>query len=214
MAALYREMDFELDPLFETIISDLTTQDYSVVDHFIDPKTVSLLRNSLLAHFEEDRFKKAAIGSKTNEVIAATIRGDYILWIDEKVQTQVETLFFKRLNDLVAYLNRTCFLGILQTEFHYALYPTGTGYKRHLDSFQNDNKRKLSIAFYLNSEDWSQTDGGALALYLEGDQSEEQTILVNPIAGRMVIFESQKIPHEVLIAHRDRLSITGWLKTS
>ncbi|MDA9252750.1 2OG-Fe(II) oxygenase [Flavobacteriaceae bacterium] len=214
MAALYREMDFELDPLFETIISDLTTQDYSVVDHFIDPKTVSLLRNSLLAHFEEDRFKKAAIGSKTNEVIAAAIRGDYILWIDEKVQTQVETLFFKRLNDLVAYLNRTCFLGILQTEFHYALYPTGTGYKRHLDSFQNDNKRKLSIAFYLNSEDWSQTDGGALALYLEGDQSEEQTILVNPIAGRMVIFESQKIPHEVLIAHRDRLSITGWLKTS
>ncbi|MDC1448747.1 2OG-Fe(II) oxygenase [Flavobacteriaceae bacterium] len=214
MAALYREMDFELDPLFETIISDLTTQDYSVVDHFIDPKTLSLLRNSLLAHFEEDRFKKAAIGSKTNEVIAAAIRGDYILWIDEKVQTQVETLFFKRLNDLVAYLNRTCFLGILQTEFHYALYPTGTGYKRHLDSFQNDNKRKLSIAFYLNSEDWSQTDGGALALYLEGDQSEEQTILVNPIAGRMVIFESQKIPHEVLIAHRDRLSITGWLKTS
>lgn len=214
MAALYREMDFELDPLFETIISDLMTQDYSVVDHFIDPKTVSLLRNSLLAHFEEDRFKKAAIGSKTNEVIAAAIRGDYILWIDEKVQTQVETLFFKRLNDLVAYLNRTCFLGILQTEFHYALYPTATGYKRHLDSFQNDNKRKLSIAFYLNSEDWSQTDGGALALYLEGDQSEEQTILVNPIAGRMVIFESQKIPHEVLIAHRDRLSITGWLKTS
>lgn len=214
MAALYREMDFELDPLFETIISDLTTQDYSVVDHFIDPKTVSLLRNSLLAHFEEDRFKKAAIGSKTNEVIAATIRGDYILWIDEKVQTQVETLFFKRLNDLVAYLNRTCFLGILQTEFHYALYPTGTGYKRHLDSFQNDNKRKLSIAFYLNSEDWSQTDGGALALYLEGDQSEEQTVLVPPIGGRMVIFESQKIPHEVLIAHRDRLSITGWLKTS
>ena len=214
MAALYREMDFELDPLFETIISDLMTQDYSVVDHFIDPKTVSLLRNSLLAHFEEDRFKKAAIGSKTNEVIAAAIRGDYILWIDEKVQTQVETLFFKRLNDLVAYFNRTCFLGILQTEFHYALYPTCTGYKRHLDSFQNDNKRKLSIAFYLNSEDWSQTDGGALALYLEGDQSEEQTILVNPIAGRMVIFESQKIPHEVLIAHRDRLSITGWLKTS
>jgi SM-20-related protein len=214
VAALYREMDFELDPLFETIISDLMTQDYSVVDHFIDPKTVSLLRNSLLAHFEEDRFKKAAIGSKTNEVIAAAIRGDYILWIDEKVQTQVETLFFKRLNDLVAYLNRTCFLGILQTEFHYALYPTGTGYKRHLDGFQNDNKRKLSIAFYLNSEDWSQTDGGALALYLEGDKSEEQTILVNPIAGRMVIFESQKIPHEVLIAHRDRLSITGWLKTS
>ncbi len=214
MAALYREMDFELDPLFETIISDLMTQDYSIVDHFIDPKTVALLRHSLLVHFEEDRFKKAAIGSKTNEVIATAIRGDYILWIDEKIQTQVETLFFKRLNDLVAYLNRTCFLGILQTEFHYALYPPGTGYKKHLDTFQNDHKRKLSIAFYLNPEDWAETDGGALALYLEGAQRVEKTVIVPPLAGRMVIFESQKIPHEVLKAHRDRLSITGWLKTS
>jgi SM-20-related protein len=213
VAELYREMDFELDPLFETIISDLMTQDYSIVDHFIDPKTVALLRDSLLVHFEEDRFKKAAIGSKTNEVIAAAIRGDYILWIDERIQTHVENLFFKRLNDLVAYLNRTCFLGILQTEFHYALYPPGTGYKRHLDSFQNDHKRKLSIAFYLNPEDWTETDGGALALYIKG-AGEEQTVLVPPVGGRMVIFESQKIPHEVLKANGDRLSITGWLKTS
>lgn len=82
MAAIFPPIDFEPNPEFESIISDLLVQDYSVVDHFFDEETVSLLRNSLRTHFEEDRFKKAAIGNRTNELIAVGIRGDYILWID------------------------------------------------------------------------------------------------------------------------------------
>lgn len=213
MAAIFPPIDFEPNPGFESIISDLLVQDYSVVDHFFDEETVSLLRNSLRTHFEEDRFKKAAIGNRTNELIAVGIRGDYILWIDEQLHNTATALFFSKINSLVAYLNRTCFLGLLEKEFHYALYPPGTGYKRHIDAFQNDDRRKLSIALYLNEEDWSNSDGGALALYVAGADGEK-TISVAPVAGRMVIFESQKIPHEVLVAHRDRLSITGWLKTS
>ncbi len=45
-------------------------------------------------------------------------------------------------------------MGILHKEFHYALYPEGTFYKRHLDTFQNDDRRKLSIVYYLNEENW------------------------------------------------------------
>jgi len=213
VAAIFPPIDFEPNPEFESIISDLLVQDYSVVDHFFDEETVSLLRNSLRTHFEENRFKKAAIGNRTNELIAVGIRGDYILWIDEQLHNTATALFFSKINSLVAYLNRTCFLGLLEKEFHYALYPPGTGYKRHIDAFQNDDRRKLSIALYLNEEDWSNADGGALALYVAGADGEK-TISVAPVAGRMVIFESQKIPHEVLVAHRDRLSITGWLKTS
>lgn len=213
MAAIFPPIDFEPNPLFESIISDLLVQDYSVVDHFFNEETVLLLRDSLLTHFEEDRFKKAAIGNKTNELVAVGIRGDYILWIDEHVQNTATAAFFSQINTLVTYLNRTCFMGLLHKEFHFALYPPGTGYKRHIDTFQNDDRRKLSIAFYLNEGDWSPTDGGALALYLP-EAEGEKTITIEPKAGRMVIFESQKIPHEVLVAHRDRLSITGWLKTS
>ncbi len=214
MSGIFPALDFEPNPLFESIISDLLAQDYSVVDHFFNEETVALLRGSLLNHFEEDRFKKAAIGNKTNELVAASIRGDYILWIDDQLQNPATQLFFKEINSLVSYLNRTCFMGLLHKEFHYALYPPGTGYKRHIDTFQNDDRRKLSIAFYLNDTDWSPEDGGALALYLSQKDGGETTVTISPMAGRMVIFESQKIPHEVLVAHRDRLSITGWLKTS
>jgi SM-20-related protein len=189
-------------------------KDYSVIDHFFDTQTVTLLRDSLLNHFEEDRFKKAGIGNKTNQLVAAGIRGDYILWIDERIQTQIELVFFRQIYQFIKYLNRTCFLGILHHEFHYALYPPGTGYKRHLDTFQNDDKRKLSIAFYLNESDWKASDGGALAMYINKKNGLEEVITILPEAGRMVIFESQKIPHEVLLAQRNRLSITGWLKTN
>ena len=214
MSEIYSQLDFEPNPLYESIIADLMLKDYSVIDHFFDTQTVTLLRDSLLNHFEEDRFKKAGIGNKTNQLVAAGIRGDYILWIDERIQTQIELVFFRQIYQFIKYLNRTCFLGILHHEFHYALYPPGTGYKRHLDTFQNDDKRKLSIAFYLNESDWKASDGGALAMYINKKNGLEEVITILPEAGRMVIFESQKIPHEVLLAQRNRLSITGWLKTN
>ena len=214
MSEIYSQLDFEPHPLYESIIADLMRKDYSVIDHFFDTQTVTLLRDSLLNYFEEDRFKKAGIGNKTNQLVAAGIRGDYILWIDERIQTQIELVFFRQIYQFIKYLNRTCFLGILHHEFHYALYPPGTGYKRHLDTFQNDDKRKLSIAFYLNESDWKASDGGALAMYINKKNGLEEVITILPEAGRMVIFESQKIPHEVLLAQRNRLSITGWLKTN
>ena len=150
MAAIFPSIDFEPNPLYESIISDLLAQDYSVLDDFFDPHTIGLPRNSLLLHFEEDRFKKAAIGNRTNELVAVGIRGDYILWIDEQLENPATQLFFKEIHQFVAYLNRSCFMGLRHMEFHYALYPPGTGYKRHIDAFQNDDRRKLYIAIYLN----------------------------------------------------------------
>ena len=97
----------------------------------------------------------------------------------------------------------------LRREFHYALYPIGTFYKRHLDTFQNDDSRKLSIVCYLNDEDWLPEYGGELVIYKEG----EEDINIYPLRGRMVVFESQVLEHEVKPVKQERLSITGWLKT-
>jgi len=143
-----------------------------------------------------------------NEVVKKAIRGDIILWIDESMANTAESLFFNKINDFKAYLNRTCFLGINQKEFHYAIYPTGTFYKRHLDTFQNDDRRKLSIVCYLNNENWQPENGRELVLYLE-----QEAKIIYPFLGKMVIFESQILEHEVKPVNTPRLSITGWLKT-
>lgn len=212
MAELYELLEFNKNPLFEKVIADILLQKYSIVDDFFSPEDVAQLRGSLLAKYEEDQFKKAAIGNRVNELIIKAIRGDFILWMDESSRDVLEQQFFIKINDLANYLNKTCFLGILYKEFHYAIYPEGTFYKRHLDTFQNDDRRKLSMVCYLNEPDWRPEDGGELVLYLPTENGEEPKYIA-PFPGRVVIFESQELEHEVKPALRERLSITGWLKT-
>ena len=132
--------------------------------------------------------------------------------MNEATAEPAESIFFQKINDLVQYLNRTCFMGILHKEFHYALYPEGTFYKRHLDTFQNDGRRKLSMVCYLNNEDWIPENGGELRIYTTNNGKEEE-LKIYPLPGRMVIFESQELEHEVKTVRVPRLSITGWLKT-
>ena len=204
--------DLQLNPLYEKVIDDLMGQQYSIVDDFFTKEEVGFLRAALLEKYDEDRFKKSAIGNQANEKIIDAIRGDFILWLDENNANTAEGRFFNKLNDFKDYLNRTCFMGINEKEFHYALYPEGTFYKRHLDTFQNDSRRKLSMVCYLNDEDWKPEYGGELTIYLDENGSEKE-INVYPVQGRMVVFESQILEHEVKPVKRERLSITGWLKT-
>ncbi|WP_178991598.1 2OG-Fe(II) oxygenase [Winogradskyella schleiferi] len=208
MSRLFEAIPFVENVLYEKIISDISTQKYSIIDNFFTNAEVLALRESLLHKYEEDTFKKSAIGNKVNEVVKKAVRGDIILWIDERFINAAEQLFFNKINDLKDYLNRTCFLGINQKEFHYAIYPKDTFYKRHLDTFQNDDRRKLSFVCYLNSEDWKPENGGELVLYLDKEDK-----IIYPFPGKIVIFESQIIEHEVKPVNTPRMSITGWLKT-
>lgn len=212
MSELFEQLDFVENPTYEKIIEDLSTRHYSIVDHFFTETEVVLLREALLNKQEEHTFKKAAIGNRINETIKKSVRGDFIYWIDEALANTSEKVFFNKVNDLITYLNKTCFMGILFKEFHYAIYPKGTYYKRHLDTFQNDDRRKLSVVCYLNEEDWQPDYGGELAIYTtENNREVEKTIV--PFPGRLVIFESQVLEHEVKTVSHQRLSITGWLKT-
>ncbi|KGO91332.1 2OG-Fe(II) oxygenase [Flavobacterium subsaxonicum] len=204
--------EFALNPLYEKVIDGLAEQKYSVVDGFFTDAEVQGLRDGLLAKFEAERFKKSAIGNQANEQVQTAVRGDFILWLDEETATGAEKAFFDTIKDFTQYLNRTCYMGIAKQEFHYALYPEGTFYKRHLDTFQNDSSRKLSMVCYLNDEDWKPEYGGELTLYLN-DNGTEKALDIYPVKGRVVVFESQVLEHEVKPVKQKRLSITGWLKT-
>lgn len=209
---LFEQLEFKENPFYEKIISALLEDQYCIVEDFFDLEEVEHLRKSLLDNYEGEAFKKAAIGNRTNENIERSVRGDFILWINEADAGDAERIFFNKLNSLIEYLNKTCFLGILQKEFHYALYPEGTFYKRHLDTFQNDDRRKLSLVCYLNNEDWKPENGGELVIYKE-ENGIEVAKNIYPLSGRVVIFESQLLEHEVKPVKTPRLSITGWLKT-
>ena len=97
--------------------------------------------------------------------------------------------------------------GLEDFECHFALYPPGAFYRRHLDRFRDDDRRAVSAVFYLN-QDWQPEDGGQLRMFLADDVEHD----VQPQAGCLVVFLSGEVPHEVLPAGRERLSLTGWFR--
>lgn len=208
---LFEALAFQENALYEQIISSLLEHKYAVVENFFTTELIEQLRSVLLYKNEENTLKKAAIGNKTNQVIDREIRGDFIQWIDQRQANEVEAKFFTAIEHFINYLNKTCFMGILHKEFHYAIYPTGTYYERHLDTFKNDDRRILSMVLYLNDETWTiDKNGGELVIYTTNNES----ISLAPYPGRLVIFESQFLEHEVRpVKEGERLSITGWLKT-
>jgi SM-20-related protein len=86
------------------------------------------------------------------------------------------------------------------------LYETGSYYHRHKDQFKTNQDRKYSLINYLNT-DWTEADGGALMIY-----QNEQPSSILPCIQNTVFFQSNELEHEVAVANRTRMSITGWLK--
>ncbi|HAH37000.1 MAG TPA: 2OG-Fe(II) oxygenase, partial [Algoriphagus sp.] len=107
---------------------------------------------------------------------------------------------------------RRCFLGLKSFEGHFARYPIGSFYKRHLDQFQQVPYREVTVILYVNDQ-WTEADEGALRMYLPNPDGTERIEDYLPMPGRLVVFLSAEIPHEVLPTKKERNSITGWLKT-
>ncbi|HYJ20383.1 MAG TPA: 2OG-Fe(II) oxygenase, partial [Burkholderiales bacterium] len=107
-------------------------------------------------------------------------------------------------------LNRDLQVGLFEFECHFARYKPGAFYRKHLDQFSRDSRRRLSSILYLN-QDWRDADGGELRLYLERKPVSGH-VDIRPDGGTLVLFLSEKFPHEVLPAKRERHSLTGWFK--
>ncbi len=192
---------------FEILIDGLINRGVGSCDFFFEPETVRGLRANLLRHFCKGEMRPAGVGKNFDYTKNAAIRGDLIRWVDKSCSDPFESLFINKVQQFIAHMNATCYTGINDFEFHYALYETGSFYKRHLDQFRSDKGRLFSFVLYLN-EDWAESDGGSISLYLE---EGEMTLL--PDEGRVVFFKSDQTEHEVHPSmNRPRLSIAGWLK--
>jgi SM-20-related protein len=191
--------------VFDSIADDLAEHGYAVADQFLSQQEVNAILN--LDEFKSGlaEFKKAGIGKQQDLQINEAIRGDYIKWLDKNSSPAPVKLYLDRLNKLIEYLNQSLFLSMKDYEVHMTIYPSGSYYKRHLDQFKKDDHRKLSVICYLNN-DWTEENGGQLRVYLPDGQKD-----FLPLAGRFVCFRSDQIEHEVLVANRERLSLTGWI---
>ncbi|WP_438280449.1 2OG-Fe(II) oxygenase [Pseudomonas alabamensis] len=148
----------------------------------------------------------AGVGRGSAQGVREGIRGDQIQWI-EPGQSAVCDQYLDVMDHLRQALNQHLYLGLEEYECHFALYPPGAFYKQHLDRFLDDDRRMVTAVLYLN-QDWQPAQGGQLRMVLPGGGEHD----VFPTAGCLVVFMSDAIPHEVLPATRDRLSLTGWFR--
>ena len=200
-----------MEDLLDHISQEIYNNSYVVVDDFVDEGFRKALLKEQIDLLNQGQFTKAAIGKGDQRQVRTEIRSDEVLWMDSTALSPLQAIFWEKVAEVQQVLNRRCFLGLKSFEGHFARYPIGSFYKRHLDQFHAVPHRIVTIILYLN-ESWTEADGGQLRMYFPQEDGSERVEDVLPLGGRLVVFLSEEIPHEVLPTQKDRISITGWLR--
>ena len=178
----------------------------SVRDQFLAAPQIHFLVECAQLRRARGEFAAARIGRDQNLQRRKEIRGDSICWITPPLSPAEQGLL-DELEHLRQELNRESFLGLFELELHYAWYPPGAGYARHVDQPHGRVQRQVSLMLYLN-EDWTPEAGGQLRIFDAAHGHRD----IEPIAGRLVHFLTPGREHEVLPTQRNRLSVSGWFR--
>lgn len=196
-----------MEAKFEELAEGFVTGKVGISEAFITHKLSAALVQNLISLKDDGVLATAGIGNATLKVDTISIRSDKTSWLDAATKNDAEMEFLEIIERFIAYLNETCYTGLNACEFHYALYEQGAFYGKHKDQFRNNSNRKFSMISYLNNN-WAKADGGNLIIHHEGRAAQN----ISPDNCKTVFFQSDMLEHEVAMAHRPRMSVTGWLK--
>ncbi|MFK7159452.1 2OG-Fe(II) oxygenase [Marinospirillum sp. MEB164] len=192
---------------FDQLIDGLVAQQWFVAPNYLPAALCADLYADLQQLRQQQALAPAGIGRGQQHLHAETVRGDLTHWLDGA--TPAQRTYLALMRELKDTLNRELFLGLFEYECHYALYPPGSFYKKHVDSFRGRSNRVVTTVLYLNAN-WQEKDAGEMRLY---DPETQQPLLdVPPQAGTLVCFLSEHLPHEVLPTQAERASIAGWFR--
>ncbi|MNK99825.1 2OG-Fe(II) oxygenase superfamily protein [compost metagenome] len=155
-------------------------------------------------------FTQAAVGHGSTKSVHTQIRGDSTLWLEDSQSPALQSEVSNFLTELMQELNQTLFLGLKRFESHFAWYPPGSGYQKHIDNHQGLSHRRVTFVLYLN-ENWQNADGGELSLFAP-DEPDKKIHSIKPQLGNFVLFRSELFPHQVEESFKVRKSLTGWFR--
>lgn len=179
-----------------------------MLPNFLPSQLVALLAEQARALLQSGAMRSAGVGKGQGRHVNGDIRGDQVCWLDAASSSSAARDYLALMEQIRLAANASLQLGLFDFEGHWAVYPPGSHYRRHLDRFRNDDQRTISTILYLNT-DWKAEEGGQLRLYT----SQEAHVDVLPVGGTLVTFLSDRFWHEVLPSTRERISVTGWFKT-
>jgi SM-20-related protein len=160
---------------------------------------------------QNGEFRRAGVGRGARLQVREEVRGDQVLWLRTDEAYVEQSAYLAKLELLRLALNQRFFLGLFEFEGHFAIYPEGGFYRPHLDRHAGTQSRVVTAILYLNP-DWKLGDGGELKLWTDTGETSGPFVLIQPRMGTLVCFLSGDFWHEVLPAHKARMSITGWFR--
>jgi len=202
------------------VFRQLVSQNFAILDHFIDPDEARLLRDEVRKLYADGRMTDGKIGTNVAGNLGEfrpDMRTDKMIWmegnepfVDKYLKRHIlrADIFSQKLNLLCQSLApEHSWEGFSRCKIMATCYPQdGKRYVAHYDN-PNRNGRKVTIILYLN-EEWRQGDGGVLRAKTRGVQVD-----VAPLFNRLFVFWSdRRVPHEVLptAKGKDRFAITIW----
>ncbi len=222
------------------LIAGLAERGWVYAPKALEPELVAALRADALARDAAGATRAGRIGRARAEHREDAVRRARIAWLDGATPAQAR--FLEGCEALRVAINRALFAGLFEFEAHFAVYPEGGFYKRHLDAFarpapggeagpaaalgaQAGRSRVISLVAYLN-ERWDEADGGRLAVWetcpIGPDGRADLAALdgvapaaeIAPEPGALALMMSETIPHEVRPAFAPRIAIAGWFRVN
>ncbi len=111
-----------------------------------------------------------------------------------------------RFEEVSQELNREAWLGLGGFSIQLAIFEPGARYQAHRDALRGDPGRRVTAILYLNPA-WERADGGSLRIHHRASTQD-----IAPRGGRLVVFLSDRVLHEVLPGHAQRHAATAWFR--
>ena len=154
----------------------------------------------------------------TNKWMSSSVRNDLHCWLhsdDKDIGKSLKQCIIS-MDEIRVQLNKVVGFGSNTTQVQCTLYPgKGAKYVTHIDEPPNVNKkgpkRRVTCLLYFNlfgDDQWTEKDhGGCLRMHLGEGKYED----IEPIGGRLVVFNSQWLPHQVMPCYFNRYAVTLWM---
>ncbi|PRP84394.1 2OG-Fe(II) Oxygenase [Planoprotostelium fungivorum] len=182
-----------------------------IKDNFFG-QDVSVVRTEAESYYQEGRLQSSEMGQHTGAWNDNKTRGDVIIWLNGDRRNALEekspimNKLIQKIDSLRKELNEACELDSHHTQIQLACYPgSATHYVTHLDSYVGGARRRVTVLYYMNLG-WKPEDGGCLRIH----KSDGTTFDVEPIADRLLVFQSRRVWHEVLPSYSHRYALATW----
>ncbi|KAG2500693.1 hypothetical protein HYH03_001459 [Edaphochlamys debaryana] len=229
-AAATQRVKERVDAILQQVADTLDAYGYAVLDNFISEAAVLDARKELAVmepHYSPGLIWVGKESEAGAQISVSNVRGDVVLWLDD--QALGATAFVKdgvkrpccflQNQQLLADVDELVFEGLRprlpylaglhrRSDAHMAIYPgKGARFARHIDNTTGDGRR-LTVVTYLNPG-WREDQGGALRVF-PVRPGTAPSVDVLPLSGRVALFLSAEVGHEVMPAFAVRHAVTLW----